>query len=144
MGQKGKKIQSKSRKNSLWLVMGGAAIMIGIVWFAMRTTNSNAVKMPSGPLALIATMSPDLYSGKARGAYQAAKDIPEILAQLPCFCGCMENIGHKNTLYCFKDDHGAECDLCQSIALDAQEMHRKGVGIQQIRDNIRTAYAHIQ
>ena len=74
-------------------------------------------------------------------AYQAAKEIPEILSQLPCFCSCMDNLGHKNNLYCFSDNHGNICDMCQNIALDAQEMHKKGMPVSQIRDKIRAAYS---
>jgi hypothetical protein len=144
----------KSGKNNRWLILAGAVVMIGIVWVTLRTTNSNSSgsdssnkagqfdKAEKPPVSLIATLSPDMYSGKARAAYQAAKDIPEILAQLPCFCGCMEGLGHKSNLYCFADTHGSICDLCQNIALDAKEMHRKGIPIEKIRDNIRTTYGN--
>ena len=88
----------------------------------------------------VATLSPEGYAGKARAAYQVAKDIPEILSELPCFCGCMDGLGHKSNLYCFADTHGAVCDVCQNIALDASEMHSKGMPVSQIRDKIRAAY----
>ncbi len=51
-------------------------------------------------------LDPDLFKGKARQAYRIAREIPEILAQMPCFCGC-EAFGHENLLDCFVDDHGA-------------------------------------
>jgi len=52
------------------------------------------------------TLDPDLFRGKAKRAYQVAKEIPEILAQMPCFCEC-EAFGHENLLDCFVDGHGA-------------------------------------
>lgn len=143
MGNKDKKLKSTPKKNNLWLVVGGAVLMVGIVWFTMKSTTQTA-QLNKTPAVLVATLAPDSFVGKAKAAYQAAKEIPEILAQLPCFCGCMENLGHKSNLDCFADDHGGECDLCQSIALDAKEMHSKGMSTEKIRDNIRTAYAHIQ
>ncbi len=44
------------------------------------------------------TLDPNLIKGEDREGYQIAREIPEILAQLPCFCGC-EAVGHDNLLY---------------------------------------------
>jgi len=52
------------------------------------------------------TLDPHLFKGKARQAYQIAKEIPQILAQIPCFCDC-DVFGHENLLDCFIDQHGA-------------------------------------
>lgn len=52
------------------------------------------------------TLDPGLFEGKAKRAYQVAKEIPEVLAQMPCFCEC-EAFGHENLLDCFIDDHAA-------------------------------------
>jgi hypothetical protein len=51
------------------------------------------------------TVDPELISGRDREGYQVAKEIPEVLAQLPCFCGCGA-VGHENLLDCFIDAHG--------------------------------------
>ena len=52
------------------------------------------------------TLDPNLFKRKAKEAYQIAKEIPEILSQMPCFCEC-EPYGHENLLDCFIDRHGA-------------------------------------
>lgn len=52
------------------------------------------------------TLEPNLFKGKAKQAYQIAKEIPQVLAQMPCFCEC-EAFGHENLLDCFIDDHAA-------------------------------------
>jgi hypothetical protein len=52
------------------------------------------------------TLDPNLFKGKAQQAYRIAREIPEILAQIPCFCEC-ETYGHENLLDCFIDRHGA-------------------------------------
>lgn len=52
------------------------------------------------------TLDPNLFRGKAKQAYQIAKEIPEVLAQMPCFCEC-EAFGHENLLDCFIDGRGA-------------------------------------
>ena len=61
-------------------------------------------KMTDPKTGLPKTLDPDLIKGKDRQGYQAAKEIPEILAQLPCFCDC-EAVGHENLLDCFVDEH---------------------------------------
>ena len=52
------------------------------------------------------TLDPNLFKRKAKEAYQIAKEIPEVLAQMPCFCEC-DVYGHENLLDCFIDLHGA-------------------------------------
>ncbi len=52
------------------------------------------------------TLDPNLFKGKTRQAYQIAKEIPEVLVQMPCFCEC-ETFGHENLLDCFVTDHAA-------------------------------------
>ena len=150
------KSKARSGSNNLWLILGGAAIMIAIVWVTLRTSSTDSPDTKAstgtsiadkfdgnkGHATLISTLDPAQFTGKARAAYQAAKEIPEILVELPCFCGCMDSkeLGHKNNLYCFADTHGNICDLCQNIALEAKEMHRKGLPIETIRSNIRKTY----
>ena len=42
-----------------------------------------------------------------RRAYQAAKDTPEPIENMACYCGCFGTANHRNNLDCFKDSHGA-------------------------------------
>ena len=53
------------------------------------------------------TLPPTLFSGRVRRAYQIARDIPEVLDKLYCYCMCKENSGHKNLLTCYVDNHAA-------------------------------------
>lgn len=53
------------------------------------------------------TLSPALFVGDVAQAYQAAKDIPEVLDQLYCYCRCAENFGHKSLLSCYVDKHAS-------------------------------------
>ncbi len=62
-------------------------------------------KMIDPKTGLPKTLDPNLIDGKDREGYQIAKEIPEVLAQLPCFCGC-EAVGHETLLDCFVDEHG--------------------------------------
>jgi hypothetical protein len=48
-----------------------------------------------------------MFHGRAQEAYKAAAEIPDVFAQLSCYCGCDKAHGHRNLLDCFADDHGA-------------------------------------
>jgi len=119
--------------------------MVAIGWVSLRGT-SEPTGEPTKISALAAdVLSPSIFDDpKARAAYQVAKDIPDVLEQLPCFCGCMSSFGHKNNLFCFKDRHGAGCEICEDIALDAKKMHDDGLPIAKIQDNIKAKYAKYQ
>lgn len=47
------------------------------------------------------------FQGRVREAYQAAADMPQILAGLTCYCGCDKSQGHRHLLDCFVDTHGS-------------------------------------
>lgn len=138
------KSNKKTNKQNIILGIVAVAIMAGIAWVSLRgtsesTSESAAISKSAGVL------SPTLFNDeKTRAAYQVAKDIPEVLEQLPCFCGCMTSFGHKNNLFCFKDQHGSGCSICQDIALDARKMHDQGLSITQIQDGIKAKYARYQ
>jgi hypothetical protein len=130
-------------KQNLALGIGAVVIMAGIGWVSLRGTAGTADD--GARLAMAAdVLNPNMFGDeKTRAAYQTAKDIPEVLEQLPCFCGCM-SLGHKNNLFCFKDQHGAGCDMCQNIALDARKMHDQGMPIAQIQESIKSKYSRLQ
>ena len=127
------------------VILGFVAILIiaGIAWNFLRGSKESSGQ--SAATLSAGVLSPTIFSDeKTRAAYQVAKDIPDILEQLPCFCGCMTSFGHKNNLFCFKDQHGSGCEICQDIALDARKMHDQGMSIAQIQDNIKSKYAKYQ
>jgi hypothetical protein len=130
-------------KQNVLLGVVAVAIMVAIAWVSLHGTSDQQPAIESADASLAAdVLSPSLFEDPmTRAAYQTAKDIPEVLQELPCFCGCMSAYGHKNNLFCFKDQHGAGCAMCQEIALDARKMHDQGMKIEQIRENIKTKYS---
>src|SRR5215212_7059092 len=42
------------------------------------------------------TLQPEQFFGPTREAYRAAQEIPETIAQLPCYCHCDQSLGHKS------------------------------------------------
>lgn len=95
---------------------------------------------PPGLGMLQPTLSPELFTGNQRLAYQAAKDIPQILAQLPCYCHCDRSQGHKSLHSCFESEHGENCGICINEALLAHNLQKQGVAVSEIRKKIIAAY----
>ena len=58
------------------------------------------------------TLDPNLFRGETKRAYQIAREIPAIQAQMPCFCEC-DVFGHENLLDCFNHLHGAGRGMCK-------------------------------
>jgi hypothetical protein len=71
------------------------------------------------------TLSPAQFFGRARLAYQAVKEIPRTIAQLPCYCYCDEGFGHKSLHSCFENDHASHCAVCVEEALLAHRLQKK-------------------
>lgn len=72
------------------------------------STLRNRLVLPAGPKTpRPATLSPNGFSDpEVSRSYQIAKDIPEVLENMPCYCGCYGSSGHRNNLDCFTDNHG--------------------------------------
>jgi hypothetical protein len=86
------------------------------------------------------TLSPAYFSGKTAKAYVAAKEIPEVIDSLYCYCDCKKHHGHKSLLTCYVDTHARYCDVCIDEALDAHKMHKDGKDIVTIRKAIDKKY----
>ncbi|MBI3896259.1 MAG: hypothetical protein HY313_10060 [Acidobacteria bacterium] len=68
----------------------------------------NRLILPAQPRSIRpVTLSPNSFSDPdVQRAYQAAKEVPEVLEHMACYCGCYGNSGHRNNLDCFADNHG--------------------------------------
>lgn len=87
--------------------------------------------------ALPPTLPPERFFGQARLAYQVAREIPQTLAQLPCYCYCDETFGHKSLHTCYESDHSAQCATCVNEALLAYRLQKEqGLTPAQIRERI--------
>jgi Pyruvate/2-oxoacid:ferredoxin oxidoreductase delta subunit len=90
------------------------------------------------------TLEPNLFSRDmyAVSAYRVAKEIPDVLDKLFCYCYCASNprFKHKSLLTCYTDDHAAGCGICIKEALTAKTMTDKGKTPAQIASMIRDTY----
>jgi hypothetical protein len=92
--------------------------------------------------SLAPTLRPEKFTGLTREAYKAVGEIPQTIAQLPCYCHCDEGFGHKSLQSCFVDDHAAHCDICVREALAAYKLQKQGLSAARIRERIVAQYAN--
>ena len=53
------------------------------------------------------TLPPEQFTEpEVKLAYQAAKDSPDALETVACYCGCFSDARHRNNLDCYRDNHG--------------------------------------
>ena len=113
---------------ALFILLAGAAV------YQMRA----AADPPDASNGI--TLNPNDFQGETRQAYLVARQHPDLLAQLDCYCGCEQHEGHKNLLDCFRTNHGAGCATCTGEAVMAGEMFDKGTPVDQIRNTLRERY----
>lgn len=86
---------------------------------------------------LPATLDPKQFSSPSIiKAYQLAKEIPDVLAQQPCYCYCDAGFGHKSLLDCQVDTHSAECLVCRKEVILTGQLHAAGKTATEIREAI--------
>jgi hypothetical protein len=90
---------------------------------------------------LAPTLQPEQFFGPTREAYRAVREIPETIAQLPCYCHCDQSMGHKSLHSCFEDTHASQCSVCVGEALMAYNLQKSGMSPSQIRERIIAQYS---
>jgi hypothetical protein len=81
-------------------------------------------------------LSPARFKGKTASSYKVARENPELLDAMYCYCYCKKTIGHKSLLSCFTDKHASKCTICQDQAFYAKILQDKGLGIGQVRKEV--------
>jgi hypothetical protein len=84
-------------------------------------------------------------------AYQFAVSNPEVLQELPCYCGC-GGMGHTSNYSCYVadndpdgnptfDGHALGCSICVDITQDAMRMLDDGKSIGEIQVYVDQTYS---
>jgi len=138
-----------SRKISLlvWMVF----LVLSLVTAACSTDSSN--KESNYHLAPLAGMPLEVQNAPeiVQTAYQFAVANPEVLTELPCYCGC-GGMGHTSNYSCYVaeknedgtiefDGHALGCSICVDITVDAMRMLDEGKPMAEIRSFVDQTYS---
>jgi hypothetical protein len=90
------------------------AVAVPLVWRVTAARDDAGPQLTStpSPAARVRretrpTLDPVRFVGKAALAHQVAREIPDTLDQLYCYCECDKHSGHKSLLSCYTDGHAA-------------------------------------
>ncbi|MBI5327562.1 MAG: hypothetical protein HZB80_04605 [Deltaproteobacteria bacterium] len=137
-----KQVQKSGNKKLLWFGLavlvvigfGGGYLLSSYLGSGDERNITDISAMRGGETR--PTLSPARFSGKTALTYEIAREIPEILDSLHCYCECKKHFGHKSLLTCYVDDHAAFCDVCMDEAIRAYELFKQGKDILAIRKTI--------
>jgi len=84
-------------------------------------------------------------------AYRFAVANPDIVSEIPCYCGCGA-MGHSSNYSCYAegtaatgdlvyDYHALGCGICVDITQDTMRMVRQGKSIVEVQDYVDEAYS---
>jgi hypothetical protein len=84
-------------------------------------------------------------------AYQFAAANPDVMKDIPCYCGCGD-IGHTSNYACYVshvdgegnitfDNHALGCSICVDITQDVMRMLREGKSAQEARVYVDATYS---
>ena len=84
-------------------------------------------------------------------AYQFAAANPDVMKDIPCYCGCGD-IGHTSNYACYVshvdekgsitfDNHALGCSICVDITQDVMRMLREGKSPQEARAYVDATYS---
>ena len=117
---RGQNESCSSRTRALWWLVGVAAVLaLGAGILAIRLperpradaggptvsgggTGSAGVRRETRP-----TLDPARFVGKPARAHQVAREMPDVLDRLYCYCECDRYLGHRSLLSCYTDGHAA-------------------------------------
>ena len=133
-----------------WFVLI-CALLLGLTPLTLTACSGDASH--AYELAPQESLPTDMLSQPAsvQEAYRFALGNPEILEQVPCYCGCGA-IGHRSNYQCyFKgigpdgtpqfDNHALGCSICVDITQDVMRLLDEGKSIPEIREYVDATYS---
>ncbi|VVB92966.1 Protein of uncharacterised function with PCYCGC motif protein [uncultured archaeon] len=142
---KGEKIQKKKGTNTLIIVVVAVIILAGVAYalFSGTTSSSTSTQTPGNAIKFPSFVYTNPLTLKA---YTYATEHPDLLEQIPCYCGCGGHSGHRFLRDCFihddwtYDEHASFCDVCVGEAIKVQNYLASGKTLRETRDLIDQEY----
>lgn len=133
---------------------GMLSISLAAILFVTGLLTACSAQSQSGlNLMPLDRMPADVQSAPAtvRTAYQFAAANPDVMKNIPCYCGC-GNLGHTSNYSCYVssvndqglitfDNHALGCSLCVDITQDTMRLLKEGKTVPEIKAYIDAAYS---
>jgi hypothetical protein len=92
-----------------------------------------------------------ISSVTAQDAYRFAVANPQVLSEIPCYCGCGD-MGHTSNYMCYVkevgadgkpvfDEHALGCSICVDITLDTMRLLKEGKAVSEIKAYVDQTYS---
>jgi hypothetical protein len=138
---------SKTRK---LLFLSLIVVLLSTVISACLPSKSSAIHLYMMPMD---QMPADVQAAPVavQEAYQFASINPDIMKDIPCYCGCGD-VGHTSNYDCYVsgtdaqgkvafDNHALGCSICVDITQDVMRMLRDGKSPQEARTYVDATYS---
>jgi hypothetical protein len=126
--------QKRARTHAILYGLSGLFLLLAAVLIVNKRADAVVHPTPRPEARQIMLQNPERYADLPDVAetYKLAADVRSTLDGLFCYCYCKGG-GHYSLLDCFRDDHGAGCDICLESVRIAHRMNQEGKSLDQIR-----------
>lgn len=133
-------------------------LLLSIIVILLSTTISACTTQSSTEDIHLSMASMDLMPMEVHSApvtvqeaYQFNVANPDIMKNIPCYCGC-GNVGHKSNYDCYVsevdsvgdmtfDNHALGCSICVDITQDVMRILKDGKSSQEARAYVDSTYS---
>jgi hypothetical protein len=136
------KKQKQSRTNAVLYGLSGVFLLIAAIVTFVGRAQAGVHPDPRAEADQVVTAAPERYADypEVQETYKLAAHVKSTLDGLYCYCHC-KGAGHYSLLDCFRDDHGAGCDICLESARIAYRMANEGKSLEEIRLTLDQMYS---
>ncbi|RIK32541.1 MAG: hypothetical protein DCC56_01655 [Anaerolineae bacterium] len=137
----------KLPRKILFVLMIGVLTLTGLSACSTSSSETHLAMMPMDQMPAEVQSAPMTV----QTAYQFNAANPDIMKDIPCYCGCGD-IGHTSNYDCYVsnvdadgaityDNHALGCSICVDITQDVMRMMRDGKSPQDARAYVDATYA---
>ncbi len=133
-----------------WLLAIIPIVIGGLSGCSRGSASSNQGELAMAPME---SMPAEVQAAPTtvQQAYQFAFANPDVLSQIPCYCGC-DDIGHRSNYDCYVsgvettgkvnyDAHALGCSICVDITQDTMRLLTQGKPVPEIKAYIDQNYS---
>ncbi len=143
-------LQHLSRPSRRHLLIAIAGAFVGLaggvrpLWAAARARRGDPKHPTPRPGITAANVLPDSELAEypaAKTAFEAVREIPQVVDGIRCNCGCAEIPGFYSLLSCYEGGGMARiCEICQGEGRLAARLYKSGKTLDEIRTAIDARY----